>query len=247
VEVPAARPKLYQELASWFHLLTSPEDYNVEAAFYSRLLSEAAQIPVNAVLELGSGGGNNASHMKAHFELTLTDLSTEMLALSKSLNPECEHIQGDMRNLRLGRQFDAIFVHDAVDYMNTEEDLRGAVRTAFEHCKPGGAALFAPDYVSETFKPIAEHGGHDGEVRSLRYLEWDWDPDPADNTYVADFAYLLKDETGDVRVVHDRHICGLFERSTWLRLLSEAGFQPEIRPGIEGETGLDIFIGIKPS
>ena len=32
--------------------------------------------------------------------------------MSRSINPECEHVQGDMRTLRLGREFDAVFVHD---------------------------------------------------------------------------------------------------------------------------------------
>jgi hypothetical protein len=37
-----------------------------------------------------------------------------MLALSMTVNPECEHIEGDMRTLRLGHTFDAVFLHDAV-------------------------------------------------------------------------------------------------------------------------------------
>src|SRR5215510_1428165 len=93
--VPDA-PKLYSELASWFHLLSSPRDYADEAEFARSLLTEASSAPPKTVLELGSGGGNNASHLKAHFNLTLADLSAEMLELSKKINPECEHIQGEM-------------------------------------------------------------------------------------------------------------------------------------------------------
>ena len=66
------------------------------------------------LLELGSGGGNNASHLKARFNCTLTDISPDMLALSRTLNPECEHLEGDMRTLRLGRTFDVVFIHDAI-------------------------------------------------------------------------------------------------------------------------------------
>ena len=51
--------------------------------------------------------------------MTLVDLSAEMLEVSRQLNPECEHIQGDMRTIRLGRQYDAVLVHDAVDYVTT--------------------------------------------------------------------------------------------------------------------------------
>src|SRR5688572_18619794 len=108
---------MYGELASWFHLLTSPDEYAVEAEFYGRVLTEAAEIPVKTVLELGSGGGNNASHLKEAFDLTLTDISEEMLALSERINPSCEHIRGDMTTLRLEREFDAVFAHDALDYM----------------------------------------------------------------------------------------------------------------------------------
>jgi SAM-dependent methyltransferase len=246
VKRPPEEPKMYRELAGWFHLLTSPDDYSIEADFYGRVLTESADIPVRTVLELGSGGGNNASHLKARFELTLTDLSHKMLALSRTINPECEHIQGDMRNLRLGRRFDGVFVHDAISYMTTEDDLRAAIITAFEHCKPGGAALFGPDEVAETFRSRTDHGGHDDLERSLRYLEWTWDPDPEDNTYLVDYAYLLRDAKGLVRVEPDRHVCGVFSRAAWLRLLEESGFRAEGREGIEGETALDVFVGVKP-
>ena len=47
-----------------------------------------------------------------------------MLDLSRTINPECEHVQGDMRTLRLGRVFDAIFVEDAVMYLTSVADLR---------------------------------------------------------------------------------------------------------------------------
>ena len=153
-------------------------------------------------MELGSGGGNNASHMKAYATLTLTDLSPEMLELSRSLNPECEHIQGDMTTLQPGRPFDGVFVHDALPYLTTEEQLRAAIETAFVHTRPGGAAIFCPDHVRERFRESTDHGGHDGrdgDPRSLRYLQWTWDPAPDDTWYVDDFAYLLREGAGEPR------------------------------------------------
>lgn len=245
----ADAPKLYSELASWFHLLTAPADYAEEAAFYHRTFIEACDRPPQTLLELGCGGGNNASHLKAHFHMTLLDRSPEMLAVSRALNPECEHIEGDMRTVRLGRLFDAVFIHDAIMYMTTEHDLQRAMETAFVHCRPGGAAIFAPDHVRENLRPGTRHGGHDGEARSLRYLEWTWDPDPNDTTYIVDFAYLLREEGGPVRVEHDRHHFGLFGRADWLRLLTEVGFQPKVLPleHSEVEPGAsEVFVGVKP-
>jgi SAM-dependent methyltransferase len=243
--VTAAGPRLYDELASWFHLLTAPADYAQEADLYRRLLVEAADGEVRTVLELGSGGGNNASHLKRHFELTLVDRSPQMLELSASLNPECRHLEGDMRDVRLGETFDAVFVHDAVAYITTEADLAATVATAAEHTRPGGAVLFVPDYVRERFEPHTGTGGHDGEGRGLRYLEWVWDPDPGDTTYLSDFAYLLRDETGAVRCEQDRHVCGLFPRATWLELLRAAGIdaQAHVTQDDEEPAGAELFVG----
>jgi ubiquinone/menaquinone biosynthesis C-methylase UbiE len=112
-------PKLYEELASWWPLMSSPAEYEEEAAFYGTTLAAACDTPPRTVLELGSGGGNNASHLKAYYEMVLVEPSAGMLNVSRALNPECEHVQGDMRTVRLGRQFDAVFVHDAVVYMTT--------------------------------------------------------------------------------------------------------------------------------
>src|SRR5512139_3039612 len=99
-------PRLYSDLATWFHLLTPPADYAAEAAFYRRALESACAYPPRTLLELGSGGGNNALHLKTSFQLTLVDLSPAMLELSAAINPECEHLVGDMRSIRLGRLFD---------------------------------------------------------------------------------------------------------------------------------------------
>jgi len=123
--------------------------------------------------------------------------------------------------------------------MTTEDDVRQSIETAFVHCRPGGSALFAPDHVRENFQPSTDHGGHDGPTRALRYLEWTWDPDPMDSTYTVDYSYLLRDNDGSMRVEWDRHIEGLFRRADWLRLMTDAGFEPttlafdhsELEPG----------------
>jgi SAM-dependent methyltransferase len=243
-----SEPKLYTELASWWPLLSAPSEYVEEAAFYVKTLQEACERQPRTMLELGSGGGNNASHMKAHFDnMVLVDLSRGMLEHSRVLNPECEHVQGDMRTVRLDRQFDAVFVHDAVCYMTTEGDLRTAIDTAFLHCKDGGAVLFAPDHVRENFRPSTDHGGHDGPDRGLRFLGWTWDPDPDDTTYTTDYAYLLRSSDGSVRVEHDRHIDGLFSRNDWLQWLAEAGFEPKTVPFEHSEVDwtMEVFVGVR--
>ena len=223
--------KLYTELASWWPLLSPVADYAEEAVFFLEIMRNVGLPPAPTLLELGAGGGSNAFHLKSYFEdMMLTDISPQMLGISQLLNPECDHTQGDMRTLRLDRTFDVVFVHDAIDYMLTLDGLRAALETAAIHCKPNGLALFVPDYVRETFKPSTDHGGTDSDERGLRYLEWTYDPDEHDSIYITEFAYLLRRGNQPTRVEHDKHVCGLFPRTDWLRLLNEVGFQAEVIP-----------------
>jgi SAM-dependent methyltransferase len=212
---------------------------------HARLLLGAAP-GATTLLELGSGAGHNALYLKRRFECTLTDLSPQMLGLNRALNPECSFALADMRTLRLGRTFDAVLVHDAIMYMTTREDLAAAAATAFAHLRPGGAALFQPDCIRETFREAATVEGADEGPRSARFLMWSWDPDPADDTFVTEFAFLLR-EGREVRAEHDRHLEGLFPRAVWIDVLRGAGFEVEVVAGaVPGEPDVEIFLARRP-
>lgn len=242
---------LYGELVPWYRLLDPAEDHRDEARAYQEALERGAAVSApRTLLELGAGAGHNAFHLKRRFACTLTDISAPMQQLSRELNPDCEHLPGDMRTLRLHRSFDAVLVHDAVMYMTSLEDLRAAAQTAFLHTRPGGAAVFAPDYVSESFRETSMliSGDEGDRGRSLRCLAWSWDPDPGDHTFVTEYAYLLRDGTA-IKAVHDRHVEGLFSRDTWFGVLGQAGYQVELtdRP-LDEEGEIDqVFLCRRPA
>lgn len=77
--------KRYLELADWWTLLSLSEDGAEEASFYQRVLLSACSFAPRTLLKLGSGGGNNASHMKQRFQMTLVDLSFDMLKISQGM------------------------------------------------------------------------------------------------------------------------------------------------------------------
>jgi SAM-dependent methyltransferase len=238
---------MYRELAVWWPLLSPLEGYEPEAGFVADLLR--ARSP-RGVLELGSGGGHMAYYLKAVAPMTLVDLSDGMLAMSREINPECEHIVGDMRTVRLGRTFDIVFVHDAVMYMTTESDLAAALATAFAHCRPGGSVIIEPDCTLENFEPYTDHGGSDGaDGRAMRYLEWEWDPDPNDNEVLTEYVFTLRDPDGSVTVEHETHRFGVFPRATWLRLLADAGFDASsvFEETDEDREMREVFIGRRPT
>jgi SAM-dependent methyltransferase len=229
---------LYHDLVSWYDLLDPVTDHVDEAACFAAAFTRALSAPPRSLLELGAGAGHTALHLKAHFACTLVEPSAAMAARSRALNPECTHVLGDMRDVRLSQQFDAVLIHDAIMYMTTEADLAAAVRTAYVHTRPGGAAIIAPDCVRDDFEEHTRlESGRDG-TRTLQCLMWDWDPDPADDSFVTEFVLTMRDG-GDVKVAHDRHVQGVFSRATWARVLSDAGFEVTLFPRPIGEDAYD--------
>ena len=235
------QPRLYTDLADWWPLFSPPSEYVEEAADLLPALLGASDTPSATLLELGSGGGSLAYHLKERFVLTLSDRSADMLGVSRNVNPECEHVLGDMRTMDLGRQFDLVLIHDAIMYATDSASVRATLTTAHRHCRPGGAVLIVPDCVRETFQANTSTGGNDdADGRGLRYLEWTWDPNPNDDTFEAAFAFLLREPGGTVSVESDRHRCGLFPRSAWLAWMEEAGFAPSSR---RDQWAREVFTG----
>jgi trans-aconitate methyltransferase len=242
VDVDEDLPSMYAESAPWWPLLSPPEEYAEEAEHLRGVLA-TAQIDVREVLDLGSGGGHLASHLTPHLEVCLIDVSPSMLEVSRQLNVTSEHICADMRTWRGDRVFDAVILHDAIDYMSTRADLAAALATAYTHCRPGGIVVALPDHTRETFSATTGHGGVDGvDGRGARFLEWSWDPDPADDTILTHYVMVLRERGGQVRVIDDVHVTGLFSVTSWVELLEGAGFDPvhAVEPA-EPDVAPDVF------
>jgi SAM-dependent methyltransferase len=248
--------RIYADLAEWWPLISPPREYSAEAAYLAGVLDRALfreAEPSVQVLDLGSGGGHVAVHLKDRFELTLVDISDDMLAVSRQLVPQFPHVRGDMRSVRLGRTFDAVLVHDAIDYIIGTNDLRQAIETAAVHCRPGGVVLFVPDYVKDTFTELAGTGGGgvDEAGRTGRFTERTWDPDPADDWVQADYEFVLCTADGDEKVISESHRLSAFSRETWRTQLSLAGLRldPELTAaptGLPGRPPANLFVARKP-
>jgi SAM-dependent methyltransferase len=240
----------YGDLAPWWPLISPVEDYRDEALYFLSLFGEQKQgLPQRSLLELGSGGGHIASYFASDFDLTLVDLSSSMLDVSKQLNPEAKHVCGDMRTVRLDREYDVVFIHDAIDYMTTESDLQSVLMTALVHLKPGGTAVFVPDDTQEIFEPGDDTGGSDSpDGRAVRFLEWTTDPDPGDTAVRTDCLFLLRHADGSTQTAHETHHLGLFSRETWLRILRDVGFEAHrVRETTaDDRVPRDVFIAIHP-
>ena len=117
------------------------------------------------------------------------------------------------------------------------------------HLSAGGVAVFAPDCVRETFRPNTEHGGHDGDGRSLSLPDLDVTIlTPPTRPMRLDFTYVIR-EGDECRARVDRHVEGLFGQEVWLRLLAEVGFAATIRPLVHSEVEpgeTEVFVAVRP-
>lgn len=218
--------RLYTDLA-WLWPLWG--DAATEYAHYcehvTSMIGRYAERPAVDLLVIGCGGGKNVLNLKRDFKVTGLDLSADMLAQAKVLNPECTFVRGDMRTFRLHRSFDAVLMDDAITHMNSRPDFLAAFRTAHAHLKPGGVLVVTPDVTMETFQQnrtttaTATRNGLE-----VVFMENVYDPDPSDEQFETTIVYLIRDQ-GSLRIERDHWTMGIFSLNTWREVLCETGFR----------------------
>lgn len=240
---------MYDEFSHLWTQITAPEDYAAEAAVLRDVLFELLEGGHSgstskrpSVLELGVGGGNNLSHMTDFVDAVAADISPQMLDVSKRLNPEVEHIIGDMREMRLNRTFDAVIIHDAISYILTVADLRRTFQTARAHLEPGGVLIAGPDWIKGVTS-VPNLSCKLGKPGELSYAEFVHDPEPGDTEVEVIFTFYIPESNGRIRVEEDRHRHGLFPLESWLLAVGESGFESGTRrysTNISGGSGYYI-------
>lgn len=236
--------RLYKDLAWLWPLWEDLEIYKKESNRIVKLIIKHSKIKTRTLLDIGCGGGKNASHLKKHFQVTGIDISKQMLRNARKLNPECKFITADMRNFDLKQKFDSVFINDAHNYMTTQADLLRVFKMAYKHLKPGGVMVVHPDQTKSTFKQNSTHiwRSKRGDM-DITFIENNYDPNPKDNTFESTFVFLIRKKS-KLRIEHDFHVGGLFKLTVWTKLLKQAGFKAyEEKDG--GTPGVPTFICFK--
>lgn len=241
--------RLYGDLAWLWPLWGDPEtEYSRYCQWLAAGLRRYIKRELRTLLDAGCGGGKNIFNLRKHFCVTGLDLSEQMLALAADLNPGCELIRGDMRLFELDRQFDAVFLDDAVSYLLTEADVTGALRQFHKHLAPGGVLAFSLDATTESFQnnrtqvfqsvPSAKHPDTQVTFVANEYLR----PDGCiDDTFI----YLIRQQ-GALRIETDHHVLGLFPLAVWQELLEKTGFQTITQAYEEEGDEYPTFFCLKP-
>lgn len=222
--------RLYEQLAHLWPLLSPLEDYAADADRIATLihthLKADGDTPLD-IIELGAGGGHTLFYFGQKHRCTAVDLSDAMLENSRHINPDVTHVVADMRTLQLDQQFDVVLIHDAIDYLTTEADVAATLSVSADHLRPGGLLIVAPTYVTETFvdgeSMEDENSDDDIEIRYVTSVSAVPGKSPLIEMNLTIFVRDLATELMTVET--DRHVCGLFSKATWMKLMSEAGFE----------------------
>ena len=165
-EVAAA----YDRIAAWF-------DRTRTRALIERPYLEAltgALTPGASILDLGCGTGDPILRylVERGYEVVGVDASAAMIAIARARFPNTAFMVGDMRDLQLGRRFDAIVAWHSLFHLSAN-DQRALFATLARHLRPGGILMFTSGNAEgETW---SENGGEllyhaslgPGEYRSL--------------------------------------------------------------------------------
>ena len=220
--------RLYNDLAHLWHLVSPLGDYSEETELFYAILDKKSEIVIENLLHFGCGRGHNDFFFKQHFKVTGVDISSTMLEWARVLNPEIEYLEGDMRSVQLDKKFDAVVAIDSVDYLLTLADLKKMFKNAYDHLKSGGVFMFILESTREKFKQndTIMYSNHT-EDEILTVIENRFDPNVEDTEYEATFIYLYR-KLGELEVLTDRHLCGLFNLAEVKKILIETGFRAEI-------------------
>ncbi|BAZ22583.1 putative methyltransferase [Kalymmatonema gypsitolerans NIES-4073] len=217
---------VFGNYARYYNLLYRDKNYTGEAQFVHQLLQSHAP-HTKSILDLGCGTGTHALLLaKEGYKVNGVDLSADMLhqasdrlsQLPTELASRLEFSQGDIRTVRLDKQFDAVIaLFHVISYQTTNEDLQAAFATVKAHLKPGGIFIFdvwyGPAVLSDR-PTIRVKRLEDEEISVTRVAEPVMHPN--DNLVDVNYQVFIRDKnSGAVEELQETH------RMRYL-------FQPEI-------------------
>ncbi|MHA1802180.1 MAG: class I SAM-dependent methyltransferase [Candidatus Heimdallarchaeaceae archaeon] len=161
--------KIYTDHAKVYHeMYQAIFNYEKDFQLYHQHLSK---LKCKKVLEIGSGSGNLAKYfIDNKYDYTGLDNSKDMIKLAKELVPEGKFVLGDMRNIKLEEEFEAVIVTGRTfTHMTTNHDVMFALYSIHEILQKGGWLLFDNFNAEEIFTNFLEHSTHQAKYDGRHY------------------------------------------------------------------------------
>lgn len=145
--------ELYKQIAKFYDLLYSYQDYDKEASF---LLTQLGVSNCPAILDVACGTGNHLSAIKKRIpeaRLVGIDLNAQMLKEAHKKAANARLLRRDMRDFFLDQQFDLTYsLSSSIQYNLTEQDLEKTIANLVRHTRRGGRVIFDVAFCQERWK-----------------------------------------------------------------------------------------------
>lgn len=184
------------------------------------------------LLELAGGAGRLAIQLKqaGYDDISVLDLSTEMLALAAQHSQEAELdlplIEGDMREWS---DFDERFATitsfaDSFNYLANEDETLMAFKQVAEHLEDGGQFLFdvISPWQTDVYYPGYMYNWHDDET-AFMWSSYVVEEQPHTVEHELTF-FVYNEDIDGFQQLQEVHTERTYSLDTYKRLLTEAGF-----------------------
>lgn len=227
--------KHFAAYSHYYDLLYKDKDYEGEVDYLKRLIQKFAPT-ARSILNLGCGTGRHDILLAdGGYQVHGVDLSKTMLEeaqkrveLSVSAKPFVTFSCGDVRSIRLGKEFDLVIsLFHVVSYQVTNADLVATFQTVKAHLKKGGAFIFdcwyGPTVLTER-PTVRVKRLEDATVRVTRIAE----PviHPNDNTVDVNYHVLVLDkQSNQLQEIKEVHRMRYLFKPEIEKLLAEAALR----------------------
>ena len=177
--------KLYSTLAEIYHeMYQHVFDYDVEFQFYDTILKNNNCL---RILEIGCGSGMLARRfLKKGYDYLGLDLYNEMLDIARREVKSGRFVQGDMRNLTLDAQFDAVLITGrSLAYVIENKGILDTLKGIYNSLIDNGVLVFGvfdAKQIFDNFGDFEQNIEHvNKKIRRISHLEknlatgWTWD------------------------------------------------------------------------
>jgi SAM-dependent methyltransferase len=234
---------LHSKLAKYYDRLYFFKDYLDEAVKLQNLIIKYLESGGNSLLDVACGTGLHLKYLKDDFSCTGVDISKSMLKIARKNAKGVIFKEADMKNLRLGKQFDVILcLLSSIGYAKTAAGLEKTIQNFSKHLKEGGLALIEPSYAKSTYvsgEPrVTSYDGKEVKIARINCTNF------RQTTAVLNMHLLIAERGKDAKYFLDKHELGLFGINKTLRIMKEVGLKSKyLKNGLM--PGREIFVGIK--
>jgi SAM-dependent methyltransferase len=246
-----AEDELYKKLAKYYDKIYYEKDYKKEVEFINWAANKYKKTSGNNLLDVACGTCSHAVYLKDDYSILGVDLSSEMLELAKKKVKGMKFQVGDMKTLRLKKQFDVILcMFTSMAYNMDYAELENTLGNFYNHLLTGGVLIFDlgihKDYWLGGKTWINTYVDENLQIARISQSPMK----PKDGIFESNMLYLIK-EKGKVDFEIDEVRLGVFEPKKIQELMRKIGFKSYIyvnftqklwRKNIKGAV---VFVGVK--